>query len=86
MSKSVLTGEYALVLQQIHESGEEDFAGLAQSLRFNRRRLTYIVHGLRQKGLVRVRQTRHDAWISLTVGGRQLLATMWPESMASAAQ
>lgn len=33
-----LPEDYALVLQQVDENGEEDFTNLAESLKFDRRR------------------------------------------------
>jgi DNA-binding MarR family transcriptional regulator len=85
MNTFALPGDYALVLQQVHESGEEDFSGLAESLRLDRQRLTLVVHGLRQKGLIRIKQTHHDAWISLTAQGRRIIARLWPESLGRSA-
>lgn len=76
-----LPADYALVLQQVGDSGEEDFTNLAETLRFDRRRLLHIVRSLQHKGLVKVSQTAgRDAWISLSAKGRRAMASLWPES------
>jgi hypothetical protein len=81
MHKVELPEEYALVLQQVEESGEEDFETLAESLRFDRKRLAHIVQALHHKGLIYLNRTAYqDAWIRLSAKGRQLTAYLWPES------
>jgi len=82
-SKLAMPADYALVLQQVDESGEEDFGNLAESLSLDRKRLSHIVHALQHKGLVRVSMVQRDVWISLSARGRRLVATIWPESMPS---
>jgi DNA-binding MarR family transcriptional regulator len=74
--------DYALVLQQVHADGEEDFGNLAETLSYDRRRLSHIVHALQNKGLVTVSWKRSDGWISLSARGRRLVETLWsPNSM-----
>lgn len=74
--------DYALVLQQVHAEGEEDFTNLAETLSYDRRRLAHIIHALQHKGLIVVSWKRSDGWISLSARGRRLVETLWsPGSM-----
>ena len=75
-----LPDDYALVLQQVEENGEEAFDMLAESLRFDRKRLIHIVRALQHKGLIYLSQSTHDPWIRLSVKGRRLMTYLWPES------
>ena len=75
-----LPEEQALVLQQVGEYGEEEFDTLAETLRFDRRRLTQIVRSLHHKGLVYLSEGSYrDPWIHLTSKGRKLMTYMWPD-------
>ena len=85
-----LPGDYALVLQTVHENGEEDFANLAETLRFDRKRLAHIIEALRSKGLIYLNRSTSpigrsstDAWIRLSAKGRKCISTIWPESTAT---
>jgi DNA-binding MarR family transcriptional regulator len=83
MRKPHLSEEYALVLQQIDESGEEDFTTLAEMLRFDRQRLAHIVQALHHKGLIVVHRSRqYDPWLRVSAKGRQLMDALWPEIQA----
>jgi len=82
-----LPRDYALVLQTVHDSGEEDFANLAETLRFDRQRLAHIVESLRHRGLISfsssassIGRSGNDAWIRLSSKGRKIMQTIWPES------
>ncbi|HEX8227173.1 MAG TPA: MarR family winged helix-turn-helix transcriptional regulator [Candidatus Saccharimonadales bacterium] len=78
-----LPRDYALVLQTVHENGEEDFANLAETLRFDRQRLAHIVDALRHKGLIYLSKSArsgNDAWIRLSSKGRKIMFNIWPES------
>ncbi len=84
-----LPGDYALVLQTVQENGEEDFAHLAETLRFDRQRLAHIIDALRSKGLIYLNRTTSgvgrsgtDAWIRLSAKGRKYMTNIWPESSA----
>lgn len=79
MHRIELPADYALVLQQVEENGQEDFAELAESLYFDRARLSHIISSLKHKGLVRVSYTAQDTWISLSTKGHRLVQSMWPE-------
>jgi len=76
-----LPEDYALVLQQVDESGQEDFNNLAESLRFDRSRLAHILEALQHKGLIRLGISgQRDAWIRVSSKGKRLLTYMWPET------
>lgn len=71
--------DYALVLQQIDESGQEDFDGLSQALHIARRRVMHIVSSLQRRGLVRLTQeTAYGPLIELSRSGKRLIHYMWP--------
>ena len=73
--------DYALVLQQIQESGQEDIANLAETLQIKRGRLAHIIDALKHKGLIRLTRDYHsDMWIELSTKGRRLVNYLWPES------
>lgn len=82
MKKIALPQDYALVLQQVDEFGEEDFDTLAESLRIDRKRLTHIIAALKQKGLILINKTSQDVWVSLSSRGQRLMRYMWPEAHA----
>lgn len=81
MHKMEMPADYALVLQQIQENGQEDIANLSESLHIRRSRLAHIIEALKRKGLVRLTRDYHsDLWIELSGKGRRLVNYMWPES------
>ena len=75
MKTAQLPEEYALVLQEVAEVGEEDIAMLEESLRFDHARLMHILQNLRHKGLI----TFSHNWVRLSSKGRRLLTYLWPE-------
>lgn len=77
MRTQELPTDYALVLQRVNESGEEDFINLAETLSYDKRRLAHIVHALQHKGLVHISWKRSDGWIRLSSHGRRLVAALW---------
>lgn len=77
MSKE-LPQDYALVLQQIDEDGDDDFNNLAETLRFDRSRLAHIIQALHHKGLIIL--NRRTMWVSLSSKGKRLMVYLWPES------
>lgn len=77
-----LPTDYALVLQQVHADGEEDFTNLAETLSYDRRRLSHIISALQHKGLVTINWQHSEGWISLSNRGRRLVETLWaPQTM-----
>ena len=80
MRKIELPEDYAIVLQQVNESGEEDLTTLSETLLYDRPRLSHILQGLRQKGLIYFSQdTYREPLIRLSGKGRRLMSYMWPE-------
>jgi len=74
--------DYALVLQQVHADGEEDFTNLAETLSYDRRRLSHIVSALQHKGLIVINWRHSEGWITLSSRGRRLVDTLWmPQTM-----
>ncbi|HJP96507.1 MAG TPA: hypothetical protein VJ843_03995 [Candidatus Saccharimonadales bacterium] len=80
MKKIMLPADYALVLQQVNESGEEDLDTLSESLRVDKKRLAHIVQALHHKGLIYFSRNYQEPWIRLSAKGRQLVRYVWPES------
>jgi DNA-binding MarR family transcriptional regulator len=75
-----LPEDQALVLQQVGEYGEEDFDELAETLRYDRGRLSQIVQALHHKGLVYFnRGAQRGSWIHLSSKGRKLMLYLWPD-------
>jgi DNA-binding MarR family transcriptional regulator len=81
MHKMEMPADYALVLQQIQENGQDDIANLSESLHIRRSRLTHIIDALKHKGLVRLTRDYHsDLWVELSGKGQRLVQYLWPES------
>lgn len=80
MTKNLnLTTDEALVLQQISESGEEDLTGLTESLQMSRPKLMTQLSRLKNKGLIKIKTTAGDWWISMSRRGKQTIHYLWPE-------
>lgn len=80
MRTTDLPQDCALVLQQVHDSGEEDFTGLAASLKFSPGHLAHIVQELARKRLIISRNAGFGMWIRLSARGKRVMHTLWPES------
>jgi predicted transcriptional regulator len=72
-----LPTDYALVLQQIQEDGQDDILSLSYVLSINQRRVAHIVKALQHKGHV---QVYDDAVVKLSRKGKRLMQYMWPEA------
>lgn len=83
MQKRHLPNEYALVLQQVHESGEEDFAGLADSPHFTPGHLAHVLQDLTHKRLIISRRAGYGIWVRLSARGKRLMHALWPDSAAA---
>lgn len=81
MKTAQLPQEYAIILQEVAETGEEDLIMLEESVNFDHQRLMHILNVLKHKGLIRFSssQTYSDAWISLSGKGRRFVQAMWPD-------
>ena len=75
-----LTTDEALVLQQINEHGEDDVIGLEQSLRMSRPKLMAQLTHLKNKGLITVKMTTGEWWITVSRRGKQMMRRLWPEA------
>ena len=77
-----LPQDYALVLQQIGEDGEDGFEDLVGTLNLERSRLGHILQALHHKGLIKIEHAKYgeEAWMSLSAKGRRLMTYLWPES------
>jgi DNA-binding MarR family transcriptional regulator len=81
-----LPTDYALVLQQICETGSDEVGVLSETLNLSQSRVLHIVASLRQKGLVMIDKTTWgDAWVRLSAKGHKLVTQLWPEAMAQPA-
>ncbi len=70
--------EHALVLRQLDEAGEEDFITLAESICLDRAKLVHIIGSLKNKGLIKVRRTTQDTWVSISTRGKRLIEILMP--------
>lgn len=82
MKKIDLPNDCALVLQQVYENGEEDFAGLVDSLRFSPGHVAHVVQELAKKRLIVSRNAGYGIWIRLSAEGKRFIRIMWPEAMS----
>lgn len=73
-----LTTDEALVLQHIHDSGEEDILGLMQSLQMSRRKVMTQLGQLKNKGLITVTALSGDWWVSISRRGYAMMRYLWP--------
>lgn len=70
----------AIVLQQVHEDGEDDTRSLARSLGMSREHTLNVVEHLKRKGLVSIDGGYDGLWVHLTRKGQRLIRYLWPES------
>lgn len=75
--------DYALVLQEISEVGEEDIVTLSDTLRLSKDRLLHIIKSLKNKGLVHIRSTTQDTWVVISKKGGKLMTEIWPQSQSA---
>ncbi|MGB4762484.1 MAG: hypothetical protein WBP12_03985 [Candidatus Saccharimonas sp.] len=75
-----LTPNEALILQQVHEDGEDDLSTVAIQLGMSRNYVASVVANLKSKGLIIVQTNFDELWIRLTTRGSQLVNYMWPET------
>jgi hypothetical protein len=81
MTKKQLPEDYAIVLLQIGEDGEDDFSDLAELMQVENQRLWHVVLALQHKGLVTIEKTaHHPSWVSLSSKGKRMLRSIWPEA------
>lgn len=73
-----LPTDYALVLQQIQEDGQDDIMSLSYILSINHQRVFHIVKALQHKGLV---QVYDDAVVRLSRKGKRMMHYVWPEAV-----
>lgn len=80
-----LSTNEAIVLQQLHEDGEDDMETLQAQLGMSRNHFMELLHNLKQKGLLIINRDYHETWVSLSRKGNQLISYMWPETQEFAA-
>lgn len=79
-STRTLSLSEAIVLQQVHEDGEDDAASLAKALGMSRERTLNVISHLKRKGLVAIDGEYDGLWVHLTRKGRRLMQYLWPEA------
>lgn len=70
----------AIVLQQVHEDGEDDTSSLAKALGMSRAHTLNVITHLKHKGLVDINGDTDGLWVHLTRKGRRLMHYLWPEA------
>lgn len=70
----------AIILQQVHEDGEDDTASLAKVLGMSREHTLNVIAHLKRKGLVAIDGEYDGLWVHLTRKGLRLIRYLWPEA------
>lgn len=70
----------AIVLQQVHEDGEDDTAALSKALGMSREHTLNVIAHLKRKGLVAIDGEYDGLWVHLTRKGLRLMRYLWPEA------
>lgn len=70
----------AIVLQQVHEDGEDDTSSLSKVLGMSREHTLNVIAHLKRKGLVDIDGDHDGLWVHLTRKGRRLMNYLWPEA------
>lgn len=70
----------AIVLQQVHEDGEDDTSTLARALGMSKEHTLNVISHLKRKGLVVIDGEYDGLWVHLTRKGRRLIRYLWPEA------
>ncbi len=84
LKKPQLTTTEAIVLQQLHEDGEEDIASLSQQLHIPHGRISSLINTMKQKGLLIIQHDYQGTWVRLSRQGHRLVGYMWPEAQFAA--
>lgn len=79
-----LTTIEAVILQQLHEDGEEEIVSLSKQLNISRGRVSSLIGTLKQKGLLIINHDYQGTWIRLSRQGHRLIGYVWPEAQFSA--
>ena len=74
--------DYALVLQQIIEDGEDDVTTLTETLNIKRSRLMHILTNLLNRGLIIMQRDTYDVRVRLSRKGTRVMRYVWPEYFA----
>jgi DNA-binding MarR family transcriptional regulator len=77
-----LTTAEALVLQQVHEDGEDDLPALSQQLGMSRGYVAAVVASLKHKGLLIVTDGYHQLWVRPSTRGKRMIRYIWPQAQA----
>jgi len=75
-----LTTAEALVLQQVHEDGEDDLPALSRQLGMSRHYILAVINSLKRKGLLVVTDSYHQVWVRPSARGKRLIRYIWPQS------
>lgn len=79
-----LTTSEALVLQQIHEDGEDDLPSLSRQLGMSRHHALAIIASLKHKGLLVVTDSYHQLWVRPSARGKRMIRYIWPQAQPHA--
>lgn len=80
LKNSQLTTTEAIVLQQLHEDGEDDISQLSQQLNISHGRIVSLINTMRQKGLLIIQHDYQGTWVRLSRRGHRLVSYVWPEA------
>lgn len=77
-----LTTTEALVLQQVHEDGEDDVQTLSRQLGMSRQYALAVVASLKRKGLLVFVDGYQQLWVRPSVRGKRMVRYIWPQAQA----
>ncbi len=77
-----LTTTEALVLQQVHEDGEDDVPTLSRQLGMSRQYALAVVASLKHKGLLVVTDGYQQLWVRPSARGKRMVRYIWPQAQA----
>lgn len=75
-----LTTTEALVLQQVHEDGEDDLLSLSRQLGMSCGYVGAVIASLKHKGLLVLTDTHHQLWVRPSVRGTRTVRYIWPQA------
>ena len=75
-----LTTNEAIVLQQVHEDGEDDIRSLSYELGMSRREIINNALRLEQKGLLDLHQSFDGLLLHVSQRGKTIIKQIWPNA------
>lgn len=71
-----------MILQQVHEDGEDDVALLSREIGESPATILARLKRLHKKGLIKITSTYEDIWVRLTEKGKRAIDYIWLDARA----